>query len=145
MPPFELNCMKGPLGNVGLMGVSIGWCDSELNLGVLLRHTLLIEILNFPTTAMENIILNKCYNIFGKDHRFLKLAFIIFALCLIVEEFYEFYVVKPTYYSLAKREMNVEDFPEIIICPDPSVNTTAVSLRGYDGNKEYFLGMGPSI
>ena len=24
MPPFELNCMKGPLGNVGLMGVSIG-------------------------------------------------------------------------------------------------------------------------
>ena len=84
--------------------------------------------------------LNKFLSQLWKDHRILKFIFIIFASYLIVEEFYNFVVVKPTYTSTSKRKLSVMDFPEIIVCPEPSVDVNVVASKGYQGVKEYFMG-----
>ena len=49
-------------------------------------------------------------------------------------------VVRPTFNSNERRELSAEDFPDIILCPEPSVVTSAVESRGYDENYSYFLG-----
>ena len=36
--------------------------------------------------------------------------------------------------------MSVEDFPEIILCPQPSFDLNAVESRGYKGQMNYFFG-----
>ena len=86
------------------------------------------------------IEVNKFLSKLCKNHRILKLIFIIFALYLIFEEFYVFVVVKPNYTYTSKRTLSAEDFPDIIVCPEPSVNADVVVSKGYQGIKEYFLG-----
>ena len=76
-----------------------------------------------------------------KNYKILKLIFFIFGSCLILSEFYIFFVLKPTYTSKMHRKLNVEDFPEIILCPEPSINIEAAQSRGYVGEQEYFLGI----
>ena len=76
-----------------------------------------------------------------KNYKILKLIFLIFGSCLILSEFYIFFVLKPTYTSKVHRKLNVEDFPEIILCPEPSINIEAAQSRGYVGEQEYFLGI----
>ena len=58
-----------------------------------------------------------------------------------MEEFYNFYVKKPTYTSKMNRKLGVEDFPNIIICPEPSIDTEAAKSNGYKSVKMYFLGL----
>ena len=93
---------------------------------------------------MENIVLKKCYNILGTNHRFLKFVFIILASYLILDEFYKYIVIKPTYTSSTKRNMRPDDTPEIILCPDSAINISVLNSKGYDGYREYFWGMGPN-
>ena len=83
---------------------------------------------------------NKLISQLWKDHRILKIIFIIFASYLIFEEVYNFVVVKPTYTSTSKRKLSTEDFPDIIVCPEPSVDVNVVASKGYQGVKEYFMG-----
>lgn len=80
------------------------------------------------------------YFFLGKDYRFLKLVFTVLASCLIIDLFYSYFVLKPTYTSNEKRKMSVEDFPEIILCPQPSFDLNAVESRGYKGQMNYFFG-----
>ena len=76
-----------------------------------------------------------------KDYRILKLIFTIFGLWLISYSIYTFVVVKPTYTSNEQREKGVEDFPEIIICPEPTFDINALTSRGYEGDYfQYFVG-----
>ena len=74
----------------------------------------------------------------GKDYRFLKLIFIVIGSYLIIDLFHTFMVVKPTYTSLAKRKIRPEDFPEILLCPEPSVFASALAVRGYGDGGSYF-------
>ena len=49
--------------------------------------------------------------------------------------------MKPTYTSNEQREKGVEDFPEIIICPEPTFDINALTSRGYEGDYfQYFVG-----
>ena len=66
--------------------------------------------------------------------------FTIWALYLIIEKVYIFLVVKPTYTSHEKREMSADDFPEIIMCPEPSIDLKAVKSKGYEAPDGYFKG-----
>ena len=85
-------------------------------------------------------VLNKVHSLLGKDYRFLKLFFTIFASYLIFEEFYTFWVLKPTYTTASKRDKKPEDFPDILLCPEPAIDIEAGISRGYEGIDEYYLG-----
>ena len=85
------------------------------------------------------------FNILGQDYRFLKILFTILASYLIFEEFYTFLVVKPTYNTNTKRKMGTEDFPDMILCPDPPIDMAATNSKGYEGVQEYFMGIGPDF
>ena len=67
-----------------------------------------------------------------KDYRLLKCTFFFLASYLIFNTFYTLVVLKPTYSYNERRSLNVEDFPEIIICPEPPLDIKAlnVSRRG---------------
>ena len=69
--------------------------------------------------TMTTEVTTHWYFFLGKDYRFLKLIFTILASCLIIDLFYSYFVLKPTYTSNEKRKMCVDDFPEIILCPQP--------------------------
>ena len=61
-----------------------------------------------------------------KDYKILKLIFTILGFYLIAEEFCTFFVRKPTYTSYERREISGEDFPEIMLCPEPSFDLNAL-------------------
>ena len=44
---------------------------------------------------------------------------------------YTFVVLKPTYSSEEKREISAEDFPEVMICPDPTIDIQSLLASGY--------------
>ena len=73
----------------------------------------------------------KLYSILKEDYKILKLIFFITASFLIIDLFYEFLVAKPTYTSVGKRDINVEDFPEITLCPEKPINLNAANSNGY--------------
>ena len=70
----------------------------------------------------------------------MKIVFTLFAACLIINTFYTLLVKKPTYTSHESRLMSAEDFPDIMICPEPNVDLDALVLRGYPGEGWYFKG-----
>ena len=76
-----------------------------------------------------------CQNLLLKENRFLKLIFIIIASWLIFYSTYTFVVLKPTYSSEEKREISVEDFPEVMICPEPTFDIQSLLSRGH---RDYF-------
>ena len=76
-----------------------------------------------------------------KDYRIFKLFFTIFGSWLISYSIYTFVVVKPTYTSNEQREKSVEDFPEIMVCPEPTFDINTLTTRGYKGDYfQYFVG-----
>ena len=82
-----------------------------------------------------------CYTPLVKDYRILKFIFIILGSLLISYSIYSFVVLKPTYASNEKRERKVEDFPEIMICPEPTFDVNALTSRGYEADYfPYFVG-----
>ena len=86
-------------------------------------------------------VLSQCNFLLVKEYGALKLIFTILASYLIFETFYIFLIVKPTYTSHEKRKLSEEDFPEIILCPDPSINLSALNSHGYRGADKYFKGV----
>ena len=89
-------------------------------------------------------ISKKCHDILVKDYRILKIIFIISGFYLIFEAFYIYLVKRQTYTSYEKRYMNSEDIPDVIICPEPSIDFDAVRLKGYFGSRSYFGGRSDS-
>ena len=95
------------------------------------------EKLHLKANTSFREILLYCYTPLVKDYRILKLIFTILGSWLISYSIYTFVVLKPTYASNEKREIRVEDFPEIMICPEPTFDVNALTSRGYKG--DYFL------
>ena len=89
---------------------------------------------------MATKVLTKRFKFLVKEHRILKLIFFTFASYLIFEELYAFLVVKPTYTSSQKRNISAEDFPEILLCPEPAINLSVANAKGYHGAIQYFFG-----
>ena len=90
---------------------------------------------------MTTNILNPFNSLLGQDYKIFKLIFTIVASCLLIDLFYTFLVLRPTYTSNGKRKMSAEDFPEFIICPLPSVNLDAIESKGYGDQERYFFGI----
>ena len=85
--------------------------------------------------------MRKFHEFFSKEHRHLKLFFLAFSLFLFFEELYTFFVVKPTLTSSSKRNKNDKvDFPQILLCPEPSVDMKAIKSLGYTGIDFYIMG-----
>ena len=80
------------------------------------------------------------FSILLKDYRILKILFTILATYLIYDELTVFFIKRPTYTSTEKRKMNAQDFPEIILCPEPSIDINSVKSRGYFNTVGYFRG-----
>ena len=76
-----------------------------------------------------------------KEFRLLKGTFFFLASYLIFDTFYTLVVLKPTYSYNERRLLSMEDFPEIIICPEPPLDIEALKLRGYAAPEEYYKGM----
>ena len=53
---------------------------------------------------------------------------------------YTFVAIKPTYTSNEKRKIGINDFPGIMICPDPPYDMDALVSRGFGGAFTYFVG-----
>ena len=87
------------------------------------------------------VVRNKCHFLFFEDNKLLKATFFMLASYLILEEVYICFVSKPTLTSSSRRNLKPEDFPEIILCPKPSIDIEAAKLRGYDGIEDYYLGV----
>ena len=94
-------------------------------------------------TVSENI-LNQWVSLLFRDYGLFKIMFISFTSYLIVEQFYTFVVVKPTYSSKMRRDLDLEDLPEIFLCPQPAINIDVARSKGYLGLHEYFHGIGPN-
>ena len=51
-----------------------------------------------------------------------------------------FFVLKPTLTSSTKRKYKPEDFPEILLCPEPSIDIQALKSLGYTSKESYQAG-----
>ena len=58
----------------------------------------------------------------------MKIIFIVLCGMVLFEELYVFFVEKPTLVKTIKEEFSIEDNPDIILCPEPSVDSK--ELRG---------------
>ena len=85
-------------------------------------------------------VFKKCFNtLLIKENRILKLIFIILGFWLILYTFYTFVAIKPTYTSNEKRKIGINDFPGIMICPEPPYDMDALVSRGFGGAFTYSL------
>ena len=84
--------------------------------------------------------LNQCYSLLGKDYRLLKVTFFLLASYLIIDIFYTFCVLKPTYSSNGRRKVDIADFPQITMCPRPPIDINALKSHGYTAQDAYFKG-----
>ena len=79
----------------------------------------------------------------GKDNTHLKTYFLTLGLLLIIEELFTYFVLKPTLTSSSKRNIEEKvDFPQIRLCPEPSVDTEAMTSLGYSSIDFYVNGLG---
>ena len=69
----------------------------------------------------------RCHSLFFKNYRILKVIFTLLASFLIGDTFYTLLVRKPTYNSYERRPLSMDDYPEMIVCPEPSTNITALT------------------
>ena len=58
-------------------------------------------------------------------------------LILIFQELYSFAVLKPTSIYREEKVLEARDLPEVVICADPGLDTTAIEKYGYDRDKYY--------
>ena len=63
-----------------------------------------------------------CYENLYKDYGYLKLLFIVLCGLIFYEELHVFFVEKPTLTKVVRTILTKEDYPEIILCPEPSVD-----------------------
>ena len=85
-------------------------------------------------------VFTHCYSFMRKDYRALNAVFTILALYLVADEFYTYWVRKPTYSSTGQRKLSSEDFPAFLLCPEPLIDINYVKARGYRGPLGYFWG-----
>ena len=84
---------------------------------------------------MKNIIID----IF-RNFAVIKLFFVLFTSFLLYEEFFTFWVEKPTHTTSSKVVTGPKDFPDITICPFPSWNQQELVNLGYLNMFDYSKG-----
>ena len=79
----------------------------------------------------------KCFNWIQS----IKIGFILLTSYLLLEEFYIFFIVRPTLTTQTKSRITPHDFPEIIICPIPSFAQEELLSVGYENSYKYAIGI----
>ena len=86
-------------------------------------------------------IVGYCYTLLVKDYNILKIVFSILTSYFIFDTFYTWLVRQPTYTSLENRPITGDDFPDIMVCPQPTIDKNVLQSKGYPGNDAYFKGL----
>ena len=76
-----------------------------------------------------------------KDHKYLKIFFILFTLTVLFQEFLVFFIEKPTLTTVTKSEMEPDNFPVVLICPDPATDLSFLLTKGYPDTFHYQVGV----
>ena len=76
-----------------------------------------------------------------KDYRILKFCFLLLTVYLLAEEFISYFILKPTLTSLSQEKLKPSHFPELMICPIPSFDLSALQGLGYEHSYDYTLGV----
>ena len=84
---------------------------------------------------------NYYFTLILKDYRPLKLIFFILTSYLLIDELRIFLYVKPTLTSVSQTNLTPHNFPEILLCPLPSYNQSALSEVGYADSYWYSYGL----
>ena len=71
----------------------------------------------------------------------IKIGFVLLTSYLLLEEFYIFFIVRPTLTTQTKSRITPLDFPEIIICPIPSFSQEELLSVGYENSYKYAIGI----
>ena len=90
---------------------------------------------------MANKVLGYCHSLILKDYNILKIVFTILSSYFIFDTFYTWLVRQPTYTSLEKRPITGDDFPDIMVCPQPTFDKEVLQAKGYFGADTYFKGL----
>ena len=82
----------------------------------------------------------KCPSFLLKDHRILKIVFIVLTIYLLIDEMRTFLITKPTLTSVTHTGLIPETFPNILICSEEGFDIDSLHHLGY-GNG-FFYGVG---
>ena len=75
------------------------------------------------------------------ETQLLKIFFSILCCLVLAKEFYFFIFIKPTLTTSTIRKLEKDDFPEILICPEPSADDETLKGLGYNELLSYVLGL----
>ena len=76
-----------------------------------------------------------------KDHKYLKIFFIVLTLIVLFQEFVVFFIEKPTLTTVIKSKMGPDNLPVVLICPDPATDVSFLFSKGYPDTFYYHLGI----
>ena len=76
-----------------------------------------------------------------KDHKYLKIFFLLLTLLVLFQEFVVFFIEKPTLTTVTKSEMGPDNLPVVLICPDPATDLSFLLTKGYPDTFHYHVGV----
>ena len=80
-------------------------------------------------------------DIIFKDHRILKLSFILLTVYLLFDELVLFFCTKPTLTTKVQSRLQTNQFPEALICSSPAFDQQKLTSMGYEHSYDYILGI----
>ena len=72
-----------------------------------------------------------------RDHKYLNIVFIFLTLTVLFQEFLVYFIEKPTLTTVTKSEMEPDNFPVVLICPDPATDLSFLLTKGYPDTFHY--------
>ena len=76
-----------------------------------------------------------------KDHKYLKIFFLLLTVMVLFQEFVVFFIEKPTLTTVTKSKMEPDNLPVVLICPDPATDLSFLLTKGYKDNFHYQIGV----
>ena len=76
-----------------------------------------------------------------RDYGILKILLTAACIFLLWEQFYKYWVLKPTLTRTGRRDLSVDDFPVMTFCPIKHVDHKKLSSYGYEELTQYKLGI----
>ena len=76
------------------------------------------------------------------DYGVLKVLFTILCSFWIFQDFYIAFIERPTLTSHITGDFKFEDFPDIMLCPEPPIDVSLMQSLGYVNYYKYNMGYG---
>ena len=101
----------------------------------------IIKLEKLTTNDSVDKSMARAFSLIFKDYGCLKIFFTTLCCLVLAKEFYFFIFIKPTLTTSTIRKLEKEDFPEILICPEPSADDETLKGLGYNELLSYVLGL----